>query len=925
MRGQLNIANSTINDSTAVTGGAISNSDGTLNITSTEFSNTSATTGGAVATEGVNAVTTIADSTITGAQADNGGGFAGLDGTTIINGTLFDQNTATALGGGIYNVAALTVDQFTVLDGNDAVDGGGIYNTGTLQISDVTLTYNLASQHGAGIYQLSGTLDAQRSLLSYNTATNLGGGAYLNTAAQFENTTFSENIATDGGALAQIAGNTTIAFSTFFGSEGTTALLINGGTVSTTVSLFAGSTGANCDAAVASTGYNMSDDASCNFAAIGDRTQTDPLLEALADNDANVRTHKLTSVSPALDAVPVGDCSVTEDQRGLVRPAAIACDIGAYEEQNRISQGLVVNTPDPAINADGLCSFVEAVVNANDNAATHADCAAGNGADTIILTQTTYRFTSAYDTTIAAIPNISDELTIQGNNAIVELDSGVMGIRFMYVAASGTVNVEALTFQNWHVTGANDGGVIYNDGVVNLSNTVLENNIAGDVGGAIVNRGTMTIADSTFRNNTAEDEGGAIYADRNGTLTVTNTLFENNLSNSSYGGAIYVYAVPPTTFDNTTFTGNQARSGGAIYTYPGSNLFVTSTVFTDNDAYNASGGAATIYENASFSRVLFDSNSAITGGGAVVVWSAGNLTIEDSLAKNNTTGNLGSAFWIGNASNATIENTTVTGGNSASDSGAIYVADASTDLRQVTIADNTGTGLFVANTGTVSLTGVLLADNTLLDSTPANCVGAIATSVYSLSSDATCAFSAFGNVTEEDPLLDPLADNGGDTETYALQTASPAIDRVATNVCLVGDQRGVERPQGGACDIGAYEFETTSAPESDLVLSISLDNDAVTAGADVVVTVSVLNNGPDVVDHVAVEYVPPEQVLYLSNTPQQGTYDDELGYWDVGTIASGATVDLTVNVRTRSVLANENIRNEASILLASSVDTNITK
>jgi len=71
------------------------------------------------------------------------------------------------------------------------------------------------------------------------------------------------------------------------------------------------------------------------------------------------------------------------------------------------------------------------------------------------------------------------------------------------------------------------------------------------------------------------------------------------------------------------------------------------------------------------------------------------------------------------------------------------------------------------------------------------------------------------NLLDTDPMLDPLAENGGPTETHLLLAGSPAIDAAAATDSagnLVGDdQRGVERPQGGANDIGAVEVEQTTA------------------------------------------------------------------------------------------------------------------
>ena len=66
-----------------------------------------------------------------------------------------------------------------------------------------------------------------------------------------------------------------------------------------------------------------------------------------------------------------------------------------------------------------------------------------------------------------------------------------------------------------------------------------------------------------------------------------------------------------------------------------------------------------------------------------------------------------------------------------------------------------------------------------------------------------------------DPLLGPLQDNGGPTQTHALLAGSPAIDAALLANCPATDQRGVSRPQGPGCDIGAFELE--QEPAGDLI------------------------------------------------------------------------------------------------------------
>jgi hypothetical protein len=84
---------------------------------------------------------------------------------------------------------------------------------------------------------------------------------------------------------------------------------------------------------------------------------------------------------------------------------------------------ITVTTNDPYIVADGQCSLIEAIVNANNNAATHADCASGSGADTIVLpANANITLSSAYATTPSGptgLPLIASPITIQGNGATI--------------------------------------------------------------------------------------------------------------------------------------------------------------------------------------------------------------------------------------------------------------------------------------------------------------------------------------------------------------------------------------------------------------------------------------------------------------------------------------------------------------------------
>jgi hypothetical protein len=116
--------------------------------------------------------------------------------------------------------------------------------------------------------------------------------------------------------------------------------------------------------------------------------------------------------------------------------------------------------------------------------------------------------------------------------------------------------------------------------------------------------------------------------------------------------------------------------------------------------------------------------------------------------------------------------------------------------------------------------GTATLQNTIVANSPSggNCAGAMISKGYNLSSDNTCNFNATGDLNNTDPMLGPLQNNGGPTQTMALPSGSPAVDGGNPNGCTDGvgnllktDQRGKPRPDtedSGGCDIGAYERQS---------------------------------------------------------------------------------------------------------------------
>ena len=132
-----------------------------------------------------------------------------------------------------------------------------------------------------------------------------------------------------------------------------------------------------------------------------------------------------------------------------------------------------------------------------------------------------------------------------------------------------------------------------------------------------------------------------------------------------------------------------------------------------------------------------------------------------------------------------------------------------TTLRNSTIYANTGitaTGGVTNSTGTIIFQNTILAGN--VGGNCANAAGAIQSNGgYNIDSETTCGFgSGSGSMSSTDPLLGPFGNYGGSTKTVSLLPGSPAINAIVGNMnCPATDQRGVLRPQGPRCDIGAFE------------------------------------------------------------------------------------------------------------------------
>lgn len=247
-------------------------------------------------------------------------------------------------------------------------------------------------------------------------------------------------------------------------------------------------------------------------------------------------------------------------------------------------------------------------------------------------------------------------------------------------------------------------------------------------------------------------------------------------------------------------------------------VFISNITVRNGNATSASGdggGIRNVGGQLHLSSLAIEDNDApdaLIGGGGLYN-TLGTVTIADSTVSGNTAAgaSAGGGGIANEAGTVALTNVTLSG-NSAPMGGAIYNTDSaaiegSVTGNNVTIAANTSAnGALFTEGGSVTIRNTIVGTNT-----GTNCAtgagGTFFSTGHNISSDNSCPATAEGDLASTDPQLGPLADNGGSTQTHALMPASPAIDAGDDTGCSGTDQRGIDRPQGAHCDIGAFELE----------------------------------------------------------------------------------------------------------------------
>ena len=475
---------------------------------------------------------------------------------------------------------------------------------------------------------------------------------------------------------------------------------------------------------------------------------------------------------------------------------------------------ITVTTAADSDAADSDCSLREALVAANTDTA-YNGCPAGSGADGIT-------FAGNYTITLtSALPAITSSVTITGTgtaNTIIQastcnpvtLPGGCTpATHRVFTVMTGTVILNDMTVRHGacktggacSIVVSNGGNIYATAANLTLDAVNVQSGYASSLGGGIYStKGNLTLLNNSLiggegAGNSTGGDGGGIYFRDGQNLVVDNSRVLYNYA-SNYAGGLYFEGNNTTAviqngsqIDHNTAEPNGGDYAGGLYAF-GTNCLLT--IADSSVSHNLSGGPAgglwTACATTLTGSTIF-SNTTTNNGGGVHIHTSGIVTVTNSTIYSNTaTGVTKNGGGIYNAGTLTVINSTVAGNSTTANGGGIYT-QGTLHLKNTILANSPSGG------DCYNLTGDTIATNT---------TNLIETNGAAGHMCGTPAFTA-------DPVLGPLSNNGGKTQTMALLTGSPAIDTGDNATCAAApvnnlDQRGIPRPQGDNCDIGAFEW-----------------------------------------------------------------------------------------------------------------------
>ncbi len=675
--------------------------------------------------------------------------------------------------------STVTLDALTITGGSVTDDrGGGVLNSGTLTLNQCVVSNNADESSspvknvGGGVYN-SGTLVMNECVMSSNTAVtpfpNRGGGGLFNDisgTATLTACTLSANSVPfgDGGGIYD-EGNLLLNLCTLSGNGAAYdggGIFMNGGTANLNQSTVSSNTsyysvGGGLLLAGGSV-INLTNSIVAGNTG-GDVYNYDGTFNATGPN--------LTNGMPLLS--PLGNYGgPTQTMPPLLGSPAL--DAGSDSATNLFltdQRGLPrLSGPHVDLGAAEAQYSTLVVSNTADNGTGSLRAAISNASASF----TTITFASNLSGQTIALTSgellVNKNLTIDGLALARSLQiSASQASRVFEIASNSTVILNALTLTGGSPVGTNGGGVL-NSGTLTLNQCLVSNNaIIGSsssplYGGGLYNSGALTLNQCLVTSNAAVSiyvYGGGLY--NSGTLVMNECLFA---SNSSSGLNTIGFAC----------------GGGLCNDFNGTATLTTCTVM-----------ACTV------SPKSVAANGAISLGGGI--YNNGACVLANCTLSGNAAATDGGGIY-NNSGGVSLNQCTLSGNTAPYDGGGVDIGDGTATLNQSTVSANSATpvggGLFVTF-GSCNLIDSIVAGNTGGD-------------VYNYDGS----FNATGpNVISLTPLLAPLGNYGGPTQTMPPLPGSPAIDACTNGTSFATDQRGLPRILGLFADAGAVEGVYNSA------------------------------------------------------------------------------------------------------------------
>lgn len=467
-----------------------------------------------------------------------------------------------------------------------------------------------------------------------------------------------------------------------------------------------------------------------------------------------------------------------------------------------------IQSPEPRALASSPAPTSRAVTNCDDDGpgSLRSEVAAATSGDTIDLSSLAC---STITLTSGAIDVPVDDLAIVGPGTDGLALDGDASSRVFTHTGTGTLDISGVTIQNGMVqTSMARGGCVISAGTIALDSAAVESCTAygyDRAQGGCIDASALSMTDSRLESCAAKipetgtdyANGGAVAVSGYGNVEITRSLITNNSASApqggAHGGAVRVELGTLTVIDSTL--SNNSAIGRP---YAGGSGYFTRV--------QAMGGAVFSEGRQIIEGTTLSGNTATTGGAIAAlafVFEDDVVHIENSTISGNTASSRGGGLWV-ILSGISILNSTIFANHGVYGAGGLFPRhnlvqgyyDFPPSVQSSIIAGNT------------SNYGVADIDSTLTQLAIVGSNNIIGDSAVPVPPDTIAG----------DPLLMPLADNGGLTWTHALLSASLAVDAGINPAALAFDQRGAGFPRvfGPATDIGAFEYQGPSGiPDSE--------------------------------------------------------------------------------------------------------------